>query len=67
MAAAIERAINSRFPSHDKTASALSGALIELTVPRDYAANPNEFIDVVKHMFLAQEVPVCWLEKKADG
>ena len=56
-AAAIQRAINSRFPGRDKCADAMSDTVINLTIPPQYLNSPHQFIDLVLHMYLAQDVP----------
>jgi hypothetical protein len=64
IAAAIQNAINSRFPARDKVASADSDSIITLKVPPEFKNSPAEFIDLVKHMFLTQETP-GFSERKA--
>ncbi len=56
-AAAIQRAINSRFPQRDKCADAISDSIINLTVPARYRDVPSQFVDLVLHMYLAQDIP----------
>ncbi|HUO06835.1 MAG TPA: flagellar basal body P-ring protein FlgI [Phycisphaerae bacterium] len=56
-AGAIQRAINSRFPGRDKCADAMSDTVINLTIPPEYLNSPRQFIDLVLHMYLAQDVP----------
>ncbi|MCL2648740.1 MAG: flagellar basal body P-ring protein FlgI, partial [Phycisphaerales bacterium] len=60
----IERAINSRFPARDKTASAENESIIALKVPTEYQDRPMEFMSLVMHMFLSQESP-GFTERKA--
>jgi flagellar basal body P-ring protein FlgI len=56
-AQAVERAINAKFPSIDKVAVAENEALVTLNIPREYLSRPAEFIDMVRHIFLRQDVP----------
>jgi hypothetical protein len=64
IAGAIERAINSRFPARQKIANVESESLISLDIPAEFANEPAEFIDLVKHMYIEQEVP-GFTERKA--
>ncbi len=64
IAGAIERAINSRFPAREKIADVQSDSIISLNIPPDFTNEPSEFIDLVKHMFIEQEVP-GFTERKA--
>ncbi len=56
-AAAIQRSINSRFPSREKCADAINDSIINLHVPPQYHDAPGEFVDLVTHMYLAIDVP----------
>ncbi|MGN6370678.1 MAG: flagellar basal body P-ring protein FlgI [Phycisphaerae bacterium] len=55
--AAIQRVINSRFPSRDKCADAISDSIINLNVPPEYQNSPGQFVELVLHMYLSQEIP----------
>ena len=56
-AGAIQRAINSRFPQRDKCADAVSDTIVNLNVPPQYQGCPAQFVELVLHMYLAQDVP----------
>ena len=56
-AGAIQRAINSRLPQRDKCADAISDSIISLNVPLQYQNRPAQFVELVLHMYLAQDVP----------
>jgi flagellar basal body P-ring protein FlgI len=53
----IQRAINGRFSNMPPYASAISDSTITLSIPEDYRDNPREFINIVMHMYMAQDVP----------
>ena len=70
---AIELAINARFPARDPIAIAGttgvsfttdSDAIISLTIPVEYYANPAAFIDLVKRLYLSTE-SLDFTEQKA--
>jgi Flagellar P-ring protein len=63
---AIERAINSRFPAREKIASVESESIIALNIPDEFTNEPAEFIDIVKHMFIAQSLPGFTEQKAAE-
>jgi flagellar basal body P-ring protein FlgI len=63
---AIERAINAKFPSIDKIASADNEAIVTLTIPNEYRSHPAEFLDIVRHIFLRQDVPGFNEQKAAE-
>jgi len=46
--------INGRFHGSHKIAEPLSPSYVQLEVPRDYAADPKYFIDLVQHLYLSQ-------------
>jgi flagellar basal body P-ring protein FlgI len=48
----IERAINARFPGRDKAATAENDAIVSLHIPADYADNPMDFVELVRHLYL---------------
>jgi len=52
----IQRAINARFPARDPYASARDDNVVMLRIPPEYLADPEEFVDVVMHMYLSQDV-----------
>lgn len=55
--AGIERAINSRFQSRERYASAESDAIVAIRIPPEFNEDPTYFLDLIKHMYLAQDVP----------
>lgn len=64
----IARAVNTRFPtasSLDKVADPTDDRLIPLHLPAEYKHHPQEFVDLVRHMYIGQDVP-GFTEKKAD-
>ncbi len=66
IAGAIERAINSRFPQRDKSATIETESIISLNIPAEFNNAPADFIEVVRHMFLEQEVPGFTEHKAAE-
>lgn len=65
-AQAVERAINAKFPGIDKVASADNEAIVTLTIPNEYKNRPTEFLDIVRHIFLRQDVPGFNEQKAAE-
>jgi len=53
----IQRTINARYASLPPCAAAQNEAVVNLTIPPGFHDNPHEFIDVIAHMYLAQDVP----------
>ena len=61
----MERTINSHFPRHDKVADALDDSVVALHVPPEYADDPMDFVDCVRHLYLTTEEP-GFVEKRAQ-
>lgn len=61
----IERTINAHFPGRDKVADAMDDSIINLRVPAEFADNPMDFVDYVRHMYLTTEEP-GFVEKRAQ-
>jgi hypothetical protein len=53
----MQRVLNARFVYRPQTCNALSDSLVQLHLPPGYHDHPQEFVDLVTHMFLAQDVP----------
>lgn len=54
----IERAINARWPNGRlKFAAAENDNVVTVRIPPEYNGDPQMFIDLVRHMYLAQDVP----------
>lgn len=60
----IQRIVNARFPGRPPYASALNDTTVTLRIPPAYHANPQEFVDLVMHMYLGQEAP-GFVDRKA--
>ena len=60
----IQRLINSRFPARPPYATAQNDSQISLRIPPEYREHPQEFIDIIVHMYLNQEAP-GFTERKA--
>jgi len=53
----IERAINAHFPGRDKAATADNESIIQLHIPAEFRDNPMDFVDQVRHLYLATDAP----------
>ncbi len=62
--ASIERAVNSRFPGRDRYAQAENDAIVTLRIPPAFNSDPAYFLEVVKHMYMAQDT-AGFTERKA--
>lgn len=52
---AIASRINARFPESPKAAEPVSPSFAQLTIPREYAADPKHFLAVVRHLYLPKQ------------
>ncbi len=66
ISAQIQRAVNGRFPGQPPFASALSDSLVSLTIPPEFHDHPRRFVDIVAHMYMAQDVPGFTERKTAE-
>ncbi len=63
----ISRAINTRFQTQhslDQVAQQIDDRMIVLHIPDEYKHHPLEFVDLVRHMYIGQDVP-GFTERKA--
>lgn len=64
----VARAINTRFPTAsplDKIADPKDDRIVPLRFPAEYRNHPQDFIEIVRHMYIGQDIP-GFTEKKAD-
>lgn len=57
IAALIQRVINERYGGFPPVAAAQNDTLITLKIPPEYRSRPAEFVDLVMHLYLRQDVP----------
>lgn len=66
IATLVQRVINARFPNRTPYAAAQSDSVISITIPEAYRSNPREFVELILHMYLSQEVPGFTEKKTAE-
>ncbi len=53
----IQQIINQRYGGNPPVAAAENDRIVQLRVPRRYQHNPAEFVDMVMHLYLEQNIP----------
>ncbi len=52
----MQKTINARFPAREPCAAAQNDDIVTLRIPPEYAADPQEFMNLVVHMYMSQDL-----------